>query len=260
MTEHDKTVSGSLRPEESSADLPDGLFIVLEVIEGPDQGSRFEIKKARTVLGRKEADVTLNDPTVSGQHAFLEFTAGRFFVSDNHSTNHTLVNGEEVESAGVDNLDVIQLGDSKLLVSVLEDRYGAYLRGGADEDTDESRLADDEPTLVDAPLPNPKLPPNIYVALEVIEGKEAGRKFKIEHRSTVIGRGANADFPLDDQAVSSRHCQLEIHNKDKMTIKDLASANGTRLNGRFVSAVKIRDSDVIQVGAHQLRIIVHVRR
>lgn len=258
MTDHDETVSGSLRPEESLADLPEGLFIVLEVIEGPDQGTRFEIKKTRTALGRKEADVKLSDPTVSGKHAFLEFTAGRLFISDNHSTNHTLVNGEEVESAGVDNLDVIQLGDSKLLVSVLEDRFGAYLRG-ADEDTGESRLADDEPTLVDAPLPNPKLPANIYVALEVIEGKEAGRKFKIERRSTVIGRGPNADFPLDDPAVSSRHCQIEIHNKDKMTIKDLASANGTRLNGRFVSAVKIRDSDVIQVGSHQLRIIVHVR-
>ena len=128
-----------------------------------------------------------------------------------------------------------------------------------DEDADDSRI-DDELTAVITPLPNPELPPNIQVVLDVLSGPEKGRKVKVERRSTVIGRGEDVDFQISDQTIGRKHCQLEIHNKDKMTIKDLASKNGTRLNDQYISAVKIRHGDVVRIGDSRIKILINIRR
>jgi pSer/pThr/pTyr-binding forkhead associated (FHA) protein len=259
MADRDDTVSGSLKKREEAKGLPEGLHITLEVIEGPDLGLKHEIASTRTALGRKDVEVALTDPTVSSRHAVLEFAGGKLFLTDNNSTNGTRVNGERVESAPVANLDEVQLGDTKLLVSVVEDKYGAFAEPG-DDDTGESRVSADETTVVTGPLPNPEVPANIQVVLDVTRGPDQGKKFKVANRSTVIGRGEQADFRLADTSVSKRHCQLEIHNKDKMTLKDLASANGTRLNDRYVSAVKIRHGDVMHIGETVIKILINIRR
>lgn len=83
------------------------------------------------------------------------------------------------------------------------------------------------------------------------EGPSKGQRFHLRVRSTIIGRkGANIN--LDDDSVSQRHAQIEIHNKDKITIKDLASTNGTRVNNVLVSAVKLHNEDEIRLGKTRL--------
>ncbi|MFO8057674.1 MAG: FHA domain-containing protein [bacterium] len=258
MTDRDETISGSLKERAGEASLPGGLLVTLEVVEGPDKGAKFEIKRSRTTLGRKDADVKLSDPTVSGKHAVLEYVGGKLFVTDNNSTNGTAVNGEPVESSRVYNLDEIQVGDTVFMLSMVEDRYADFYNEQLQE-SEEPVPEEDEPTVVEKPLLNPELPDNLAVALEVIEGPDKGKKLKLARRSTIIGRGKQADFVTDDPKVSNRHCQVEIHNKDKMTIKDLASANGTRLNNRYVSAVKLRDKDVIHIGDSKIKLHVRVR-
>lgn len=257
MSDQDDTYAGSKQDEGEPGSLPPGLLISLEVIAGPDKGLKARITETTTTLGRKDADVKFNDPTVSGKHANLEFVGGKLFLTDNNSTNGTKVNGDPVESSPVDNLDEISLGDTKILLSVTDDRYGVFLEH--DEEADESRALD-EPTAITHKLPNPPVPTTIYVVLEVMEGADKGKKFKVENRSTIIGRSPRADFVLEDPAVSMRHCQIEIHDKDKMTVKDLASANGTRLNNHYVSAVKIRDQDLIHIGETKIKILVHLRK
>ncbi|HUT52424.1 MAG TPA: FHA domain-containing protein [bacterium] len=259
MTDRDDTVSGSLKTGADAGSLPEGLYITLEVIEGPDQGLKYGIKSTRTTLGRKAADVVLNDPTVSSVHAVIEFVGSKLFLTDNNSTNGTHLNGERVESAPLGNLDEIQLGDTTLLLSVVEDKYGAFAEPAA-EDTSESRVGMDESTIVTGALPNPEIPPNLQVVLDVTHGPDQGKVFKLDHKSTVIGRGFGADVRLTDPSVSKRHCQVEVHNKDKMTIKDLASANGTRLNDHYISAVKIRHGDVVHLGETVIKILINIRR
>ncbi len=258
MDDRDETVSGSLKQGTTDSSLPANILITLEVVEGPDKGARFEISRSSTVLGRKHADVKLSDPTVSGKHAMLEYVAGKLFLTDNQSTNGTSVNGEPVESVRVHNLDEIQLGDTLFMLSMVEDRYADFC--GAGEEEAEAYGGDEEDeTVVEKPLYNPELPDNLSVGLEVIEGPDKGKKFKVTRRSTIIGRGQEADFALQDNKVSNCHCQIEIHNKDKMTIKDLASANGTRLNNRYISAVKLRDKDTIKTGDTRIKLHVRIR-
>ncbi len=260
MTNHDETVSGSLNFGNAQEALPGGLYMTLEVIEGPDEGLKQEVSSTRTVVGRKDADVKLTDQTVSGRHAVLEFVGGKFFVTDNQSTNGTKINGEEIESSPLENMDELQVGDTKMLASILDDRYGAYVPDGPDEDTQDSRFLEGDETMVLSPLQNPEIPKNIHFVLQFLEGEDKGKKLQVTRKSSVIGRGEKCDIKTDDPAISKRHCQIEVHNKDKMTVKDLASANGTRLNEKYISAVKIRLGDIIQIGKTKIKILVHIRK
>jgi pSer/pThr/pTyr-binding forkhead associated (FHA) protein len=259
MSDRDDTVTGSLKGTGEAGSLPEGLYITLEVIEGPDRGLKHEIGSTRTTVGRKAADVVLTDPTVSNIHAVIEFVGAKLFLTDNDSTNGTHLNGERVESGPLANLDEIELGDTKLLLSVVEDKYGAFAEA-AEEESEESRIEEGDTTIMTAPLPNPEMPPNLQVVLDVAGGPDQGKVFKLGHRSTVIGRGQQADVRLSDSAVSKRHCQIEVHNKDRMTIKDLASMNGTRLNDRYISAVKIRHGDQVKIGETVIKILINIRR
>jgi len=258
MTDREDTMEGEREKKGAAGCLPPGLLVTLEVLDGPDRGLRYAVKSGRVTIGRKDADFKLTDPTVSGHHAQLECAGGRLFLTDLSSTNGTKINGERVESSPVGNLDEIQVGETKLLLSAIEDRYGEYQPETNEEDTGESRLQPSEPTVITATLQNPELPPSIHIVLEAIDGPDRGQKLRVARRSTVIGRGPHADFILSDSAASTRHCQLEVHNKDKMTLKDLASSKGTRLNDSFISVVKIRNGDLIQIGATQIRILIHL--
>jgi len=258
----DKTVFGTVESVAATEALPPTLLVTLEVLEGPDKGARFGIKKAKTVIGRKQADVALTDPTVSGKHAFIEYAGGKLFVTDNNSTNGTEVNGQAVESSPLGNMDEIRLGDTKLLISVVEDKFAAFTdepeeAPGEQEDTGWQST---ETTRIKRALPNPPLVENLHIVLEVMDGPDNGKKFEVKNRSTVVGRGEKADFRLTDPTVSKQHFQLEVHNKDKMTVKDLASSNGTRLNDRYISAVKMRHGDVVRAGDTSIRLLIHVKK
>ena len=47
----------------------------------------------------------------------------------------------------------------------------------------------------------------------------------------VIGRGTACEWQLDDHSLSRKHAQLKWNGRD-LTVEDLGSANGTRVNGK----------------------------
>lgn len=66
-------------------------------------------------IGRSEdSDVFLVDPSVSRNHAVVEFEAGAAVVRDLDSTNGTFVNGERVKTRRLSSGDVITFGNTQL--------------------------------------------------------------------------------------------------------------------------------------------------
>ena len=60
---------------------------------------RFMIKEGQMVfIGRaSDAEVVINNPSVSRKHASLELSGGFYFLTDWHSTNGTWVNGVKIK-------------------------------------------------------------------------------------------------------------------------------------------------------------------
>jgi hypothetical protein len=70
----------------------------------------------------------------------------------------------------------------------------------------------------------------------------------------ILGREPGCDFPLDDQTVSSQHARLSYH-QHQWWLEDLASKNGTFLNGEAVTApVVITNGDELRLGHMGVRI------
>jgi len=89
----------SLSSEESAAlaALP-GSSALLIVHRGPGLGSRYLLDQDVTVAGRHpEADIFLDDVTVSRRHAEFRRVDGGFEVVDLGSMNGTYVDGERVD-------------------------------------------------------------------------------------------------------------------------------------------------------------------
>lgn len=68
----------------------------------------------------------------------------------------------------------------------------------------------------------------------------------------VLGRDPGCEIPLTDDTVSTRHAQLTYHH-NQWWLEDLASTNGTFLNGTQVSMpTVITSGDEIKCGATRL--------
>ena len=99
------------------ARLPTGApLYVLEVIEGPDRGKRFELPAHEPqLLGRSTEAIPLSDPSISRRHAELTPRNGRWWVRDLRSSNGTWVNGAPVlDEVALDPGDRLRCGDSTL--------------------------------------------------------------------------------------------------------------------------------------------------
>jgi hypothetical protein len=74
-----------------------------------------------------------------------------------------------------------------------------------------------------------------------------------EQRELLIGRHRSCDVVLADLSVSRRHARL-IFRDAKWVLQDLASTNGTVVNGRRVGRCELRPGDRVLIGEAPLRI------
>jgi pSer/pThr/pTyr-binding forkhead associated (FHA) protein len=68
-----------------------------------------------------------------------------------------------------------------------------------------------------------------------------------------IGRAPRADFVLDLALVSRLHCQLTAGD-EKLEVQDLASTNGTYVNGKRVKRAQVASGDRLRIGRIELSV------
>lgn len=69
----------------------------------------------------------------------------------------------------------------------------------------------------------------------------------------LVGRSAEADVVLDDPTVSRRHAEL-LWRGGGWVLHDLASRNGTWVNGRVASRARICPGDLVRFAQQALRV------
>lgn len=111
--ESEGTITGKDLHKMGLLELPKDKRYSLAVIQGAATGQIFQIAKSRTAIGRSGADVNLDDPEASRQHAVVEVFGDHAILRDLGSTNGTFVELERV--------------DQKMLTNQMEFRIGSHV-------------------------------------------------------------------------------------------------------------------------------------
>lgn len=114
-------------------------------------------------------------------------------------------------------------------------------------------MATESATAKKAAPQRPFAAPHVYV-LAVVEGPVRHGVHRITTAETVIGRGEDAGYMLDDSEVSRHHCLVRVDGSTCF-VSDLDSLNGTQLNGRELRpgvVHRLRHLDEIRLGTSRL--------
>jgi pSer/pThr/pTyr-binding forkhead associated (FHA) protein len=109
-------LNGEVTPEEQAAisALPSGSALLI-VRRGPDAGSRFLLDSDLTTVGRHpDADIFLDDVTVSRRHTEFLRRGTAFEVRDLGSLNGTYLDGVRIDTALLHEGAEVQLGKFRL--------------------------------------------------------------------------------------------------------------------------------------------------
>jgi uncharacterized Zn finger protein len=106
-----------LLPVDDGLRLPDNLDVILTVESGPQANKSFTLKKPRTVIGRKGADIALEDPEISRHHCVVEVRERNVNLKDLDSTNGTFFEGERARAAVLQEGAIFRIGSSLIRVT-----------------------------------------------------------------------------------------------------------------------------------------------
>ena len=93
--------------------------------------------------------------------------------------------------------------------------------------------------------------------LAVTVGPIKGQRFTVPDAGLRLGRSSSCEIAISDPALSRNHCLFEFRD-GSMWVTDLASANGTIVNGTELGSesFKLKAGDVISVGESELKVVV----
>ncbi len=91
----------------------------------------------------------------------------------------------------------------------------------------------------------------------IMTGENAGRRLDIPDSGLRLGRSSSNDIQLNDEELSRNHCLFEPSGKCDVSIIDLASANGTFVNGEALGAEPrvLKPGDEIGAGTTTLLVV-----
>jgi ABC-type multidrug transport system ATPase subunit/pSer/pThr/pTyr-binding forkhead associated (FHA) protein len=197
-------------------------------------------------IGRDErADIPVNDPRVSWDHATLYASGGIWVLEDKGSRNGTYAGSERISRLNIDGPCVIHVGnpeDGPVLRFELEAVAGA------------------PPTAPPPPVSAGSLPfsgwgnvdPN--ASLPGVD-REPTSRIKLQAAKVVkIGRRPDNDIVVTDLGVSKTHAELKMSPTGRYQIFDLGSHNGTYVNGQRVNQAELTEDDIVSIGHATFRL------
>lgn len=115
LAESDDVPPGAIRVRAGDDAQQRGPRFVLRIVKGL-RDATFSVDGAMRVGRNAEAEIALQDPSVSRNHALLDVRRGRLVVRDSGSTNGTFVNGLPVQESPLRAGDVVAFGKTQLRV------------------------------------------------------------------------------------------------------------------------------------------------
>ena len=93
--------------------------------------------------------------------------------------------------------------------------------------------------------------------LQIENGELAGRRYAVGDGGLRLGRSSSNDVQIPDEELSRNHCLFEAVGADGLRVTDLASANGTLVNGRQLGKEpeELHPGDRVEVGSTRVLVV-----
>jgi ABC-type multidrug transport system ATPase subunit/pSer/pThr/pTyr-binding forkhead associated (FHA) protein len=213
-------------------------------------------------IGRDpQSDIPVDDSRVSWQHAILRLEQGSWLLEDTGSTNGMFVGPDRVQRVAITGRCEVRLGhpDDGPTVSCTI----AIAKTGAGS----TQLADSPvpappagpPAAPAPPVRPPASPFPAAQGADALTGYGSGRRpsavMSLPTAALRIGRAADNDVVVSDLSVSRYHAELRKSPRGGYEIVDLASHNGTFLNGQRIGSAPVTEMDIVGVGPASFRVV-----
>lgn len=218
------------------------VTLTIRSIEGGAGAAQtLTFDQPRVVIGRgAHADVRLPARAVSSAHCVLRAEGGELSITDDGSSNGTLVNGALLVKS---RRKVIRDGDRVIVPGFeLTVTITTAVADNAERTATVARKLLADAIAAAGEEGSPPL-------LELRSGRKAGQRwvFAAAPSKLVIGRGDNCDIIIDDPDASRHHAEFSRDDQG-VILRDLNSKNGVFIAGRRVNERRMRDGDELQIG------------
>ena len=208
------------------------------------------------LVGRDAAAcrIVVVHPLVSSRHLLLRHDGHFWRAADVGSTNGTWHNGARITEIVV-NGDVrltLAADGPEILLSPQVPAAASPVRMAPEQRLQAPRFPANEGDRLST-VPAPPVPGVAGVAGR--GGPVLTGVHRVGRNALKIGRDPSNDLVLNDLLVSRRHADFHAAGPSGTEIIDLASANGTYVNGRRIQGrAALHEGDIIGIGRHQLRL------
>ena len=211
-------------------------------------GNTYRLEHTPITIGRDPAcEVTLDDPSISRQHARLHHHANRVEIENLSQTNPAYVRGNPV--LGRVELvpgDVIELGNVRVEIEIAPVKPCPHCGKPLARPNAAFCPACGKPQRA-VPARDTQITPSARTLIIQVAGAATPVEFALERSPITLGRAPNNDVVIDHPFVSANHARLDLIGAE-YRITDLGSLNGLLLNGARVAAHTLRHNDVIRIG------------
>jgi pSer/pThr/pTyr-binding forkhead associated (FHA) protein len=184
-------------------------------------------------IGREDGNsIRLTERNVSRSHARLLKRNEAYIVEDLGSYNGVTINGERIdEKAELAVGDQLGIGD-----------YDLAFQSDAPATRKKMTAA--------APKPKSAPPPRLVVLSDPVIGAE----FSLSKPALRIGRDERLDIWINHKSISHEHAEVQL-KEGTVTVFDLDSANGMRVNRVPVSRAVLEAGDILELGKVRFRFV-----
>jgi len=217
----------------------------------------YPLKQNRIIkIGRLEGnDIIINDSSVSGNHAEVEFENNKFFLTDRQSKNGTFVNKQLVISRELRHDDHITIGNHTLIFAYRdeesrpadeEEEMPDMATMAIDTSRHRSKLAHSISKMVSRDSEN-----RVLGILSFLSGHRPS--VKLEKKKITIGKSAASDIITKGFMVGKT--AAVINKQDgHYTISCLEGRAKLKVNYKTVkSVIRLKEFDVIEIGSVKMQ-------
>jgi pSer/pThr/pTyr-binding forkhead associated (FHA) protein len=95
----------------------------------------------------------------------------------------------------------------------------------------------------------------MYWKMRIIKGPtRVGELLTLKPGAQSCGRATLNPIALPGEKISKKHCEFKVLGT-KLTVVDLASSNGTYLNGEKIKEANLKANDRLQLGEYLLEVL-----